>query len=103
MFGEEKLVEEDVADIAGELGDVVDQVVVQLSGVLSLQAFEREGAEVVDLDVLAGGGEQDHVPGRVIHCFGQPLGRFEDILFCRIKEAIETAEHDERQNDLAIF
>ena len=32
LFGKEKLVEEDVADIAGKLGDVVDQVVVQLSG-----------------------------------------------------------------------
>ena len=103
LFGEEKLVEEDVADIAGELGDVIDQVLVQLAGVLSLQALECEGAEVVDLDVLAGSGEQDHVPGRVIHGVGQPLGRFEDILFCRIEEAIETAQHDERQNDLAIF
>ena len=69
LFGKEKLVQEDVADIAGELGDVIDQVVVQLAWVLSLQAFEREGAEVVDLDVLAGGGEQDHVPGRVIYGF----------------------------------
>ena len=77
MFGEEKLVEEDVADVAGELGDVIDQVVVQLAGILRLQAFEREGAEVVDLDVLAGCGEQDHVPGRVIHGVRQPLGRFE--------------------------
>ena len=103
LFGKEKLVEEDVADIAGELGDVVDQVVVQLTRVLSLQAFEGEGTEVVDIDVLAGSGEQDHVPGRVIHGVGQPPGRFEDILLGRIKEAIETAQHDERQNDLAIF
>ena len=103
LFGEEKLVEEDVTDIAGKLGDVVDQVVVQLAGVLRLQAFEREGAEVVDLDVVAGGGEQDHLPGRVIHGVGQPLGRFEDVPFGRLQEAIETAQHDERQNDLAIF
>ena len=67
LFGKEKLVEEDVADIAGKLGNVVDQVVVQLFGVLSLEAFKREGAEVVDLNVIAGSGEQDHVLGRVIH------------------------------------
>ena len=80
-------------------GDFKQSEYGKVAGVLSLQAFEREGAEVVDLDVLAGSGEQDHVPGRVIHGVGQPLGRFEDVPFGRIEEAIETAEHDERQND----
>ncbi len=44
-FGEQELVEENVTDVAGKLGDAVDQVVEQLVRILCLQAFEGARAE----------------------------------------------------------
>ena len=41
LVGEQELVEKDVADVGGELGDVVDQVLVQLAGVLPFEASRR--------------------------------------------------------------
>lgn len=40
LVGEEKLVEKDVADVARKLGDVVNEVGLELAGVLALQGLE---------------------------------------------------------------
>ena len=71
LVGEEELVEKDVADIAGELGDVVEQIVVELAGVLALQTLEGEAAEIVDPDIVPA------APNRIMSFVGSsmPLGR----------------------------
>jgi hypothetical protein len=69
LVREEKLVKKDVADIAGKLGDVVEKVGMQLARILALQAFEGEGAEIVDLEVAARCPEENHILGCVVHAF----------------------------------
>ncbi len=87
-----------------ELGDVVDQVLVELAGVLPLQRGEGEARQVVDLDVAAGGAEQDHVARRIVHpVAGRVFAAFEDGVLGLLQDAVEAAQHDERQDDLAIL
>ena len=44
LFGEQKFVEENVADVRREFGDVVDQILMELAGVLAVKGFEGEAA-----------------------------------------------------------
>lgn len=53
----------------------------QLARVLALQAFESEGAEIVDLEIAAGRTKENHVLGRVVYAFGQTLGGLENGVF----------------------
>ena len=103
LVGEQELVEKDVADIAGEFGDVIDEVLVELAGVLPFQRGECEAREVIDLDVVADGAEQDHVAGGIIHTVRQCLRGLKDGILGIFENAVQTAQDDERQDDLAVF
>jgi hypothetical protein len=66
LIGEQELVEKDVADVAGELGYVIDKILMELPRVLAFQGLEGETGQVVDFDVATDGRIEDHVPGLVI-------------------------------------
>jgi hypothetical protein len=103
LVGEEEFVEEDVTDIAGKLGDVINEVLMQLGGVLAFELGEREGGKVVDLHVTAGGIEQDHVTGGVVHAVRKGLRRCQHGVLGSLEDAIEAAQHNKRQDHLAVF
>jgi hypothetical protein len=48
LVREQELLEEDIADVARELGDVVDQVLVNVLRILTLERGEGEAGQVVD-------------------------------------------------------
>ena len=50
---EQKLVEEHIAHIGRKLGDVVDQIFVDVFRILPLQGCEGEPGQIVELDVLS--------------------------------------------------
>src|SRR5271165_2845143 len=49
-FGKAKLVEKNVTDVGRKPGDIIDQIVVELAGVLALQTRECEAARIVNTD-----------------------------------------------------
>ena len=103
LVDEEELVEDDVADVARELRDVVDEVVVELAGVLAVQPVKGEVRKVVDLHVAADRTEEDHVAGGVVHAVGQVRGGVKNVFLGTFQDAVEAAQHDEGQDDLAVF
>ncbi|MEQ9258621.1 MAG: hypothetical protein RIG84_05950 [Roseovarius sp.] len=52
LVGEQELVEEDITDIARELRDVVDQVLVDVFRVLPLERGECETGQVLETNIL---------------------------------------------------
>lgn len=75
LVGEQELFEEDVAGVGRKLGDVVDQILMDVLGVLTLERGEGELAGVVDLHTLADASEQNRVASSIVHLFGESLGR----------------------------
>ena len=103
LVGEQEFVEEDVADVGREFGDVVDQILVELAGILTVEGFESEAAQIVDLDVAADGPEQDHVAGGIVYAFGQAFRGLQNRRLGGLKDTVEPSHHDERQDDLAVI
>src|SRR5438477_161007 len=78
-----------------KFGDVVDQVLMELAGVLAVQGPECEAAQVVNLDVPADSVEQDHVASRIVHALGQALRGLQNRRLRGLQDAVEPPHHDE--------
>src|SRR3546814_20568534 len=70
LVGKEKFIEENVTDVGRELRDVIDQIIVEPTGVLSFKSCQCEAGQVVNLHVASHRAEQDHLAGSIIHAFG---------------------------------
>ena len=103
LIDKKEFLDEDVANIARELGDVVHQIVMDLAGFLPARLVEGKAGKVMDLRVVVDGVEQHHVAGGLVHAVRQVLGRAQNGVFGRLQDIIEAAQHDEGQDYLTVF
>src|SRR3546814_10160266 len=103
LVGKEKFIEENVTDVGRELRDVIDQIIVELTGVLSFKSCQCEAGQVVNLHVASHRAEQDHLAGSIIHAFGDRFFCFENCFLRGFEDTIETPQYDEWQHYFAIL
>ena len=106
LVGEEELIQENVADVTREFGNIVQQVVVEPARILTAQLAEGEAGEIVKPQILAGRTagslKQDMVARSFVHPLRQGCIGAQDRILGAFEDAIQAAQHDEGQDYLAV-
>jgi len=103
LIGEQEFIEEDVADVAGEIRDVVEQVAMNVLGILSLERGECEARLVVEADICADDAGQERIARLIIHVLGQRGRHVENGRLGLLQDAVEPPQNHKGQNHLAVF
>ena len=103
LVGQQELLQEDVLHIGRKTHDVVDQVGVELAGVLLFEFGEGEARSVVGLDVAADCSQQDRFPRLIIDVDGQVRMGRQDGVLGGLQDQIKAAQHDQGQHDFAVL
>ena len=102
-FSELELLDEDVAYVRAEPGQVVDEVRAKLACILLSQILEGELALIVDLPTCICHARKDRHAHLFVHLLGQVCCFVENGLLGAFENAVQTAQDREGQNDLSIF
>jgi len=103
LVDKQELVQEDVTDVGREQADVLNQVVMQLTRILTAQAFEGETTGIVDANVVPGRLKEDHVTGLLVYPLEESFLCLQDFSLGLFQDAVQTPEYNKRQYHLAIL
>ncbi len=103
MVREKELVEKDIPNRVREGRDVGDEILVNVARVLRPDFGECQRAGIVNADAAADGAIQHHVAGLLVYARRQSGMGLQNGVFGGFEDAIEAAQNNKRQDNLAIF